>query len=370
MVEKQLINVLLVEDNAGIAKLIEDILSKNNQYHYAITHEASLKPALEKIKQSPPDIVVLDLTLPDSSGFQTFLDVRAANSDIPVIIITGLDDESLAIRAVREGAQDYLVKSQMDMHILQRSIQYAIERNRIECALRRATLELEERVNERTAELSCANRELQREIEERIQAQSQLVQAAKMEVVGRLASGVAHEVRNPLAILLQGMEYLEGIVDTENEAISSTLLSMKKALERADTIINGLLDFSRASHLEMKPCDINQIVENAFILIKHQCDRSHIQVEKNFAQQLPSLNADRIKIEQVLVNLFINAIDAMPFGGVLRIETSLTKTSFGSAVCVQIHDTGSGIPPEHINNIFEPFLPPNAHRMGQGLAFQ
>ena len=367
MAEKQLINVLLIEDNLEIAKLIREMLRKSPTCHFEIRHESSLKPALQYVNRKNTDIIVLDLTLPDSEGFSTFFSVRSVVPDVPIIILTGVDDEELAIQAVREGAQDYLVKSHIDMHLFLRAMQYAIERHRIEEALRRATGELELRVKERTAELTLANQELQREIEERTQAQSQLVQAAKMEVVGRLASGVAHEVRNPLAIILQAMEYLEGIVDTKDENISSTLRSMAKALDRADAIINGLLDFSRLSQLEMKPANINDVIESSILLVKHEFDRFHIHLVKNLVSGLPQVLVDKNKIEQVFVNLMMNAIDAMQDSGTLRIQTSAVTTASGSGVCVQIHDSGSGISQDVLNKIFDPFFTTKRAKNGTGL---
>jgi C4-dicarboxylate-specific signal transduction histidine kinase len=367
MADKQLINVLLIEDNAEIAKLIREMLRKSPTCQFVIRHESSLKPALEYVNRKNTDIIVLDLTLPDSEGFPTFFSVRSVAPEIPIIILTGVDDEELAIQAVREGAQDYLVKSHIDMHLFLRAMQYAIERHRIEEALRRATGELEERVKERTAELIAANSELQREIEERTQAQSQLVQAAKMEVVGRLASGVAHEVRNPLAVILQAMEYLEAIVDKKDENVASTLRSMAKALDRADSIINGLLDFSRLSRLEMKPADINDIIESSILLVKHEFDRFHIRVTRNFAPGLPQVNVDKNKIEQVFVNLLMNAIDAMEDSGKLLIQTSAVTTSTGAGVCVQIHDSGSGIPQDILNKVWDPFFTTKRIKNGTGL---
>ncbi|MFA5101246.1 MAG: ATP-binding protein [Candidatus Omnitrophota bacterium] len=367
MAEKQLINVLLIEDNPEIAKLLREMLRKSPTCHFEVRHEPSLKPALEYVTRKNTDIIILDLTLPDSEGFPTFFSVRSVVPDVPIIILTGVDDEEMAVQAVREGAQDYLVKSHIDMHLFLRAMQYAIERHRIEEALRRATSELEQRVKERTAELTYSNKELKKEIEERTQAQSQLVQAAKMEVVGRLASGVAHEVRNPLAIILQAKEYLEGIVDTKDKNISSTLRSMSKALERADAIINGLLDFSRLSQLEMKPADINEVIESSVLLVKHEFDRFHIQLVKELAPDLPRIMVDKNKIEQVFVNLLMNSIDAMQDSGTLHIETSAVTTATGPAVCIRIHDSGSGIPQEILNKIWDPFFTTKRFKNGTGL---
>lgn len=367
MADKNTIKVLLIEDNLQIAELIRDMLRRSSTVAYEVSHEINLTSALRDISPASADIIALDLTLPDSQGFQTFFSVRASAPDIPVIILTGTDDEEMAVQAVREGAQDYLVKSRIDMYVLWRSIQYSIERHRIERALRRAMDELDQRVKERTAELTMANNELQKEIEERVSAQSQLVQAAKMEVVGRLASGVAHEVRNPLAIILQGIEYLSGLVDLSNEDVASTIRSISKAVVRADTIVNGLLDFSRISRLESKACDIVPVIESGLLLIKHQCDLRHVKVVKNFASDIPRVTIDRNKIEQVLVNLCMNALDAMSSGGVLKVGASAVGTATGSAVCVEISDTGPGISPQNMDKIFDPFFTTKRSGSGTGL---
>ena len=367
MIEKSTIKVLLIEDNLQIAALIRDMLKKSRTTTFDVRHEINLTSALRDISSCGADIIVLDLTLPDSQGFQTFYSVKAAVSQIPIIILTGTDDEEMAVQAVREGAQDYLVKSRIDMYVFMRAMQYSIERHRIEQDLRRARDELDQRVKERTAELTMANNELQKEIEERISAQSQLVQAAKMEVVGRLASGVAHEVRNPLAVILQGIEYLSSLVDGSNADVSSTIKSIGKAVDRADSIVNGLLDFSRISRLESKPADIPSIVESSLLLVKHQCDLHHVKLVKNFTAGLPQITVDRNKIEQVIVNLCMNALDAMPEGGTLQINVSCVTTSTGKAVCVEILDTGCGIKPENIDRIFDPFFTTKRSGIGTGL---
>jgi C4-dicarboxylate-specific signal transduction histidine kinase len=367
MVEKSTIHVLLIEDNLDVAGLIRKVLSKSPTSIFDIKHETELTPALKNLSLTAPDIIVLDLSLPDSQGFQTFFSVRYAAPDVPVIILTGTDDESMAVQALRQGAQDYLVKSQIDIHSLLRAIRYAIERHNIEKDLRRIQAELEERVKERTAELTMSNQELQREIEERMNAQVQLVQAAKMEVVGRLASGVAHEVRNPLAIILQGMEYLESLVDTKNEQIASTVQSITNALTRADRIINDLLDFSRVSQFEMKPQNVNDIVETSLSLVKHHLSRNHVQANPKLASDLPQASIDKNKIEQVFVNLFINAIDAMPNGGNLSVTTRTIAEELGQKICIEIDDSGSGIQSDIIDKVFDPFFTTKRTKNGTGL---
>ncbi|HOW43242.1 MAG TPA: ATP-binding protein [Candidatus Omnitrophota bacterium] len=393
--DNQTIRVLMIEDNNLIAVTLSDLLKQSNQ-PFEIEIATTLAAGLQRLKDTLFDVVLLDLMLPDSDGFQTFLNAYTAFPQMPIIVMTGINDETFAINAVRQGAQDYLVKGQVDSRLLVRSIRYAIERKRIEDDLRRVRDELELRVSERTAELIDANEQLTREIEERRKAESdlmaayaevkdtqaQLVYSEKMEVVGRLASGVAHEVKNPLAIILQGIEYLYRTVRSDNENVASTLNYMSEAVVRADSIIKGLLDFSRVSEIQFGRHNLHQLIENSLLLMKHEFSKFHIGVVKEFWHEQLFVNVDRIKIEQVIMNLVMNSVDAMASGGILTLRTNVREFSKvppedvdpaadfalkDTVVVLEIEDTGSGIPPEMIDKIFFPFVTTKQGKGGTGL---
>ncbi len=200
------------------------------------------------------------------------------------------------------------------------------------------------------------------------ETQSQLMQAEKMEVVGTIASGVAHEVKNPLAIILQSVEYLSKKVKTDDENVSLMIGDIKESVERADKIIRGLLDFSGISTASMGIENPNSVVEDALRLIKSQLLQSHIEIIKNLGEDMPSIKMDRNKIEQALVDLFINAMHAMPGGGTLTVRT-FSKGLEGKekAVIVQIEDTGCGIPTDILDKIFNPFFTTRQAEGGTGL---
>lgn len=173
----QPIRILHIEDNTWDRRLISDILSQASPGSFALVSAETLSEGLGRIRSEVPDIVLLDLNLPDSDGLPTFRAVADGLSHEPVVIISATDDEDTAIRALQEGAQDYLTKGKITPDILVRTIRYALERKRIEDSLRAAHDTLEQRVRERTAQLEAANRRLTLEIADRVRAEAALTQS-------------------------------------------------------------------------------------------------------------------------------------------------------------------------------------------------
>lgn len=165
------IHILLVEDNPGDARLIREMLTEAGTTRFDLTHAQRLDEALKCVAEASFDVLLLDLGLPDSQGLDTFNTVYDAAPAMPVLVFTGLADEELGTKAVRAGAQDYLMKGQLDSHLLARSVRYAIQRKRTEEELRQARDELERRVEERTAKLTEAVEQLEREIAQRKHAE-------------------------------------------------------------------------------------------------------------------------------------------------------------------------------------------------------
>jgi len=382
MTDKPVINILLIEDQNAVADLISSMLKKSKEAVFEIKKSANLSEGLECLSRESIDTVLLDLTLPDSTGISTVERVHSQKADVPIIVLTGIDDEEMAMQAVRVGAQDYIVKGEVDVHALIRAVLYAIERKRAEEALRKAKDDLEIRVQERTSELQRANESLTKEIEDRSivehelriahnrlqDTQSQLIEAAKMQVVGGLASGVAHEVKNPLAIILQGVEYIEKKMSTQDKAVNMTLGYIKDAVSRADNIVRGLMDFSSISNLEIESHDIIQVLDKALMLMKHQLDKNHIKVVKEIQDGLPQVMIDKNKIEQVFLNLLMNAADVMPKSGQLKIKAEMRiKNEDKKQFALIISDTGGGMSPELRDRIFDPFFTTKRTQGGTGL---
>ncbi|UCB56637.1 MAG: HAMP domain-containing protein [Candidatus Omnitrophota bacterium] len=238
--------------------------------------------------------------------------------------------------------------------------------NKMTADLKRTTTSVAN-LNKEIAERKQTEKRLQEAYRRLKATQFQLVQAAKMEVVGKLASGVAHEVKNPLAIILQGMEYLSQKEELRTEDILPVLKDVTEAVRRADSVIKGMLDFASLSKLNMVAENLNALLDASLLLMKHQFDRYHIQVIRDFEEGLPDVKIDRNKIEQVFVNLISNAIHSMPHGGNLTVKTHSKKMEPETAVVVEIEDTGEGIPEDILDKIFDPFFTTKRKEGGAGL---
>ena len=251
------------------------------------------------------------------------------------------------------------------------------EQKRAEERLKKANAELAEN----REELLRAVRNLQQAHGELRDVQLQLIEAEKMKSIGRLAAGVAHEVKNPLAILKLGLEFL-ATQKPADEQTPEILKEMGEALGRADNVIRGLLDFSAPKQLEVKREDLNAIINNALQLVRGEM-KNGTEVERDLQSNLPPLPLDAGKISQVFVNLFTNALHAMDEGGLLAVRTYVKQlTGVGSnisdsrsesfrvgqnIVVAEIDDTGCGIPEDKLAKIFEPFFTTKPTGRGTGL---
>jgi two-component system NtrC family sensor kinase len=188
------------------------------------------------------------------------------------------------------------------------------------------------------------------DITERIDLEAQLSQADKLSSIGLLAAGVAHEVNTPLAVISSYAQMLGKQLQSDPQK-GPLLEKITRQTFRASEIVNNLLNFSRTSGTEFGDVDVNRVVTDTLALLEHQFRTAHVTVQDELARALPLIQGNTGRLQQVFLNLFLNAKDAMPSGGTLRVVTSN-----GSGVTVAVSDTGSGIAPEHINRIYDPFF--------------
>ncbi len=320
--EDKEIKVLLVEDNPGDAILIADMLASARGVTLNLECIDRLSDAVNRIDVGSFHVVLLDLSLPDSHGLETFTTMHAQAPGIPIIVLSGLDDENLAVRAVQEGAQDYLVKGQVDSNLLVRSIRYAIERK---------------------------------------QTEEQLIQSEKLAGIGMLASGIAHEINNPLAGILG---YSEIILNDEIPAQTKEYAKkLIKEAERAANIVKWLSRYSKqAKDSNITYVDLKDVICESLEALKHTRKSYEIEIIKNY-KEIPKIKGNKSELQQVFVNLMNNAVDAMPKGGALSLSTACDS----GFVEAQISDNGMGIPKEKLNRIFEPFFTTKEVGEGTGL---
>jgi signal transduction histidine kinase len=200
------------------------------------------------------------------------------------------------------------------------------------------------------------------DITAREQLEQQLVQADKLSSIGLLAAGVAHEVNTPLAVISTYAQMLARQVSGDEQK-ARILDKIAKQTFRASEIVNSLLNFSRTSPTEFTEVDLNRVIRDTLSLLEHQFDKGGIRVELALEENLPAIKGNYGKLQQVFLNLFLNARDAMEDGGVLRVRTS---SSNGSAL-VDVADTGKGIPREALSRIYDPFFTTKAAKKGTGL---
>jgi two-component system NtrC family sensor kinase len=200
------------------------------------------------------------------------------------------------------------------------------------------------------------------DVTQREHMEEQMSQTEKLTSLGLLAAGVAHEVNTPLAVISNYIQMLAKQMP-ESDPRHSIIEKIVKQTFRASEIVNNLLNFSRTGAAEIANVDVNHVVEETLSLVAHPLKTSQIQVVKNLGDGLPAVRGSANKLQQVFLNLFLNARDAMPSGGILEVRTS----AHNGSVEIEVVDTGAGIPREHINRIFDPFFTTKSSGRGTGL---
>src|SRR3989338_3777119 len=274
---KKKIKVLIIENSKVDRKVLQTMLSKSTYGVFEIHACETFSTATQILQKKKFDVAILDLNLPDSLGLDTLRKLNKEFPNLPIVVNTGVYQDEVGLKAITRGAQDYLIKGKYLAYGLSKALYYAIERKK-------------------------AEQELAEAYEQFKETQTQLIQVEKMNVVGSLASGVAHEVKNPLATIMYGIEFLYTKLNTEDPQIIFTLGSIKDATRRANDIIKDLLDFASLSRLQIKSENFNKVVDQSLNLIRYQIDKQRIEVIKNFMPALPEVKIDVNRMEQVLLD--------------------------------------------------------------------
>ncbi|MBI4518917.1 MAG: hybrid sensor histidine kinase/response regulator [Deltaproteobacteria bacterium] len=296
--------LLLAEDNPGDARMIQELFAEAAPGGFALTWRDSVVAAVQCLREAAFDAVLLDLSLPDSMGLATLATVQAHAGDLPIIVLTGLDDTELAIRAVEAGAQDYLVKGELTSHVLTRAIYHAMARKRLERALGERTAQLEEALNIRNLFIDI----------------------------------IRHDIMNLVMVIQGATDLLAEDAGTElQRELAHTAQS--NALKLAE-IIRAASLYSRLESpeaLELQPLDLDALMHAALSEVQELAAQKHQQLRYRgsgecFAAASPLLS-------NVFTNLLNNAIKYSPAGQ--RIEASLSDG--GDCYSVAVKDWGDGI---------------------------
>ena len=333
--------VLIVEDNPGDAELLRVLLDEAEEpaapgeddedgdapppLQIAVRWVERLRDARAALADAPADVVLLDLSLPDARGLSTVAQMRAAAPTLPIVVLTGLDDEALAVRAMRAGAQDYLVKGTVTAPGLRRAVRHAVERQRLVDAAQRAT-------------------------------------AARDVVLGV----VAHDLRNPLSTIKMCAAALGAAPEPAQAAELSGVV--RHAADWMERIIRDLLDVTaiEAGRLtvDRAPLDPTAVIERAREQFAPLAAERGLTLVADAAPGLPSIHADDERLLQALGNLLGNALKFTPRGGTVW----LTATDVPRGVRFAVRDSGPGIAPEHLPHLFDRFWQAReTRRAGAGL---
>jgi PAS domain S-box-containing protein len=200
------------------------------------------------------------------------------------------------------------------------------------------------------------------DVTQRERMEEQMSQTEKLTSLGLLAAGVAHEVNTPLAVISNYIQMLARQMP-EGDPRHAIIEKIVKQTFRASEIVNNMLNFSRTGPSELADVDVNRVVEETLSLVSHPLKTSQIQVVKQLGEALPPVRGSANKLQQVFLNLFLNARDAMPLGGMLEVRTA----AHNGSVEIEVADTGNGISREHIHKIFYPFFTTKPGGRGTGL---
>lgn len=380
-------SLLVIDDTPANLSLLTQLLSDKG---YKVRAAPSGKFALKSVEKNPPDLILLDIMMPEMNGYEVCLELKAnpVTQEIPVIFLSALDEALDKVKAFDVGGVDYITKPFQAVEVLAR----------VENQLRARSLQLQ---------LIEKNQSLEEVIKELKWTQAQAIQNEKMLALGQIVAGVAHEINNPINFisgnLTPAQEYIQDLlklIKTYQEQYSETnpciekmieeieldfiaedlpqlLNSMQRGAERIATIVGGLRTFSRHDESEIKPVDIHTGIDSALMILEHQLrltmTRSAITVIKNYGE-LPRVTCYVSALNQVFMNLIKNAIDALEEkvenpeavdpNLTIRIQT-LTTTD--ATVKIIIADNGIGINREIISQIFDPFFTTKVVGKGTGL---
>ena len=322
-----MLKILLIEDNIGDVYLVKALLVQSDFADSEIVNCGTLKEGLDALTQKEFSIVLLDLSLPDSLGFETLQQLISKFPEATVIVMTGLGDREIGLKSVRAGAQDFLIKGKFDAELLAKTLHFAIERKKV-----LVTLGVAQKARE-VAEESAKLKE-------------------------QFIANISHEMRTPMNAIY-GMAHLLAKTSLNSEQ-SGYIDSIKQSSEVLLGVINDVLDISTLQNgkmtFEEKPFNLPELMCNLINVMQYKREEKNLEFHLSIDDNVPKiLCGDKLRLNQILFNIVGNAVKFTDTGFV---KISIHNEPGGQddlLISFEIQDSGIGIPPDKINNIFDSF---------------
>lgn len=395
--------ILIVDDDEVNSMLVEQCLKNAGYRPYTANCGVA---AFEIMDEHEVDLILLDIVMPEIDGLQVLqtLRTRFSRQQLPIIMLTGCDEADDAVRAFDHGANDYVVKPVPYMKLLA-IIETHVDLKRSVLRLEQFSHELENKVKERT-------KDLEKQIEETREAERELRQARKLEAVGQLAAGVAHEINSPMQFIHDNTEFLDsafgdltklqskyaeyveagrsagvakGLLEEVDKVrddvdldylldeIPVAFAEARDGIDRVTRIVRAMKQFAHPGSGQKQPVDLNQIVESTIVVSSNEW-KYVAEVETSLDAHLPGVDGFAQELSQVVLNLIVNAAHAIEAvagdTGKNRGTISVATNACESGIELRIADTGCGIPTEIAERVFDPFFTTKevGKGTGQGLA--
>jgi signal transduction histidine kinase len=332
-----MLRVLLVEDNTSDVRLLLEMFSKERQGSFELLHAIRMSDGVKHLDAGGIDIVLLDMGLPDEHGVETVRRAHAAAPDVPIIVLTGLDDEVLAAAAMNAGAQDYLIKGQIESRALPRALRHAIERHRM-------------------------------------QAETERIRADQMRFKEEFLSHVSHELRSPLAAIHQFVTILvDGLAGDLTLEQQQHLDIVLRNATQLRAMIDDLLEVARSQFgqvtVDLQNTSVPDAVGYAVSTLRSAAGAKNITLSTGPGHRVPMIRADPIRMRQIALILIENAIKFTPPDGQVRVRVGLSASD-PRLLVLEVSDSGPGIQPHMLEAIFERLVQEDstsAARKGLGL---
>lgn len=350
--------LLIVDDEKVNLDLTAQVFRNRG---FGVLTASNAAEAFELVSREQPEVVLLDYFMPDKDGLFVLTEIKRNFPDTYVIILTGRGSEEIAVRLMKAGASDYVLKPFFNQDLVER-VEKVLKVRQVEIRNRELLVERDRLLHE----IESWNRTLEKRVHEKTlelqEVQAEILQTEKMSTLGYVSAGMAHEIRNPLNSIGLYVQLLrQGLDDPERIEF---LEKIDMEVRRIDGILRKLMDAVKRPRYHLQQVSISKVIDSLLELFQSRIKMHGIEVKRDYRATPPSMLADVAEIEQIFSNIFANAIEEMTDGGTL----SVFLDQEDNTVRVEVSDTGRGIPQEDLQRIFDPFYTTKNSGTGLGLA--